>query len=116
MSSKIRVTRICQFCENEFEARTTVTKTCSDLCAKRLYKLKLKEAKLQYSNAETQMIRNKPLTDLQAKEFLNIEEACKLLGVSRRTLYRFIQDDRLKIGKVRNRTVIKKTEIEKIFA
>jgi excisionase family DNA binding protein len=115
MSSNIRVSRICQFCGNEFEARTTVTKTCSDPCAKKLYKLKQKEAKLQSSEKETQAIRNKPLTDLQVKEFLNIEEACKLLGVSRRTLYRMIEGDKLKIGKVGNRTLIKRTEIEKIF-
>ena len=38
MSSKIEVQRICQYCEQEFTARTTVTKYCSHKCGQRAYK------------------------------------------------------------------------------
>lgn len=40
MSSNIRIVKVCEYCKKEFMARTTVTKCCSDPCAKGLYKLK----------------------------------------------------------------------------
>ena len=50
MSSNIRVQRICQFCGKEFTARTTVTKYCSDVCAKRAYKARKRTEKVEISN------------------------------------------------------------------
>lgn len=57
MSSNIRIQRICQCCGKEFTARTTTTKTCSDNCAKMLYKQKRRDAKIESSNSETQRIK-----------------------------------------------------------
>ena len=45
MSSNIAIQRICQHCGKEFTARTTVTQYCSDDCAKRAYKARIKAAK-----------------------------------------------------------------------
>lgn len=115
MSSNIRVTRICHFCKKEFEARTTVTKTCSDTCAKRLYKQNQKAVKVEVSNYETERIRMRPLRELQEKDFLSIIEVCNLLGISKRTIYRMISRNEIKVGKAGNRTLIKRTEIEKLF-
>ena len=52
MSSNIRINRICQYCGKEFEAKKTTSKTCSDKCAKMLYKQRQKEAKIEKSNEE----------------------------------------------------------------
>src|SRR5688500_9686864 len=87
MSSNIRITRVCQFCGKEFEARTTVTKTCSDPCAKRLYKQRQKAAKVERSNTETLAVRLKPIEDLKAKEFLTVKDVSRLLSCSVRTAY-----------------------------
>lgn len=38
MSSNIRLQKTCQHCGNRFTAKTTVTKFCSDTCAKWAYK------------------------------------------------------------------------------
>jgi hypothetical protein len=35
MSSNLRIVKICEYCKQEFIARTTVTQCCSDACAKR---------------------------------------------------------------------------------
>ena len=40
MSSNIQIQRVCEFCGNEFTARTTVTKLCSAKCRKANYKAK----------------------------------------------------------------------------
>ena len=115
MSSNIRVQRICQYCQITFEARTTVTKTCSDNCAKKLYKQKQKLEKVEASNKETEIIKLKPLEDLRGKEFLSITEACQLTGISRRTLYRMMDRNEVKKGKFGKRTIIRRSDIDKLF-
>ena len=53
--------------------------------------------------------------EVQIPEFLSIAEACKLLGISRRTIYRMIKRIELRIGKAGKRTLIKRSEIDKLF-
>jgi excisionase family DNA binding protein len=49
------------------------------------------------------------------KEFLSIQETCKLLGISRRTVYRMFDRGEIKKGKAGTRTLIKRSEIDKLF-
>jgi excisionase family DNA binding protein len=116
MSSNIKVQRICQHCGKEFEARTTVTQYCSDDCAKRAYKARLKTAKIEASDNETQRIRKKPIEDLKAKEFLTITETCRLLSISRWTVWRSIKRNELKAGKIGRKTLIKRSEIDNLLS
>lgn len=115
MSSNIRIKRICQYCESEFIAKTTKTKYCSDPCAKRAYKARKKAEKIEASNQETKKIIDQPMIDLQAKEFLNMTETCKLLGISRTTLWRAIKDGRLKTAKIGRRVIIRKQDLNNLF-
>ncbi|GAB4035262.1 helix-turn-helix domain-containing protein [Spirosoma gilvum] len=115
MSSNIRVRRICEQCGNEFEARTTVTKTCSDACAKRAYKARQRAAKIQASDEPTRKIITKPLDDIRAKEALNIAEASQLLGVSRWTIWRAIRSGHLTAIKLGRRTIIRRSDIDRLF-
>jgi excisionase family DNA binding protein len=116
MSSNIRVNRICQYCRKEFEARTTVTKTCSDYCAKRLYKQKHKQAKIEKSDAEVKVIKLKPIEDLKAKEFLTVKDLSKLLNCSIRTTYYLIANGNIKaVNIAKRKTLIKRSEIDKLF-
>tara|TARA_R110002096_G_C14196168_1_gene688430 strand:- start:16 stop:372 length:357 start_codon:yes stop_codon:yes gene_type:complete len=115
MSSNIRIQRICQFCNNEFTAKTTVTQYCSDVCAKRAYKQRKKQENIKASIKETRRIITLPIEQLKAKEFLTIAEACKLLSVSRWTIWRRIKSNEIKASKIGSRTIIKRTEIDKLF-
>ncbi|NQU88476.1 MAG: helix-turn-helix domain-containing protein [Mariniphaga sp.] len=90
MSSNIKVQRFCQHCNSEFTARTTVTKYCSDNCAKRAYKARMRAEKIEVSEKETTKIITQPIEILKAKEFLNVKETAILLGCSIRTVYRLI--------------------------
>jgi excisionase family DNA binding protein len=116
MSTKIRLQRICKHCEAEFTAKTTVTQFCGDVCAKRAYKARMRQGKIEKSNAETQAIRNKPLEELQSKDFLSIAETCALLGLSERTVFRLLQDGRIPATKFGRRTIIKRGDLEQLFA
>lgn len=112
MSSNIRITRICQYCLKEFEAKTTVTKYCSLRCAQVAYKQRNKATKIDASNNSTKEIREKPLQDLKAKEFLSITETCKLIGISRPTFHRIIKRKLIAFKKVGRRTIIKRSDID----
>ncbi len=117
MSSNIQVQRICQHCGKEFTARTTVTKFCGDDCAKRAYKEKVKNAKIEGSNNETQRIKNKPIEEIKAKEFLTVRQVSKLIGCSRQNVYKLINTGKLKATNIlQKKTLVKRSEIDKLFA
>jgi excisionase family DNA binding protein len=115
MSSNIKIQRICKQCNGEFTARTTVTMYCSHKCTKAAYKARLRNEKIESSNNETRQIKLKPIEDLKAKPYLSINEASALLGISRRTMYRMINRGEINIGKAGKRTIIRITDIEKLF-
>ncbi|MDW7691477.1 helix-turn-helix domain-containing protein [Flammeovirgaceae bacterium SG7u.111] len=114
MSSNIKVQRICQHCSKEFTARTTVTKYCSDNCAKRAYKARKKAEKVGKSNTET--TKQRPIEEIKAKEFLTVREVSILLGCSTRTAYRLIDNGTLKAVNLAERmTRVKKSELNNLL-
>ena len=115
MSTNIRVTRICTHCGKAFEARTTVTKTCSDACAKRAYKARQRSAKVETSDQQTKHIIEQPMTNLRAEEYLTVDESARLVRISRRTLYRLIERGELAVTKLSSRTVVRRADIDKLF-
>lgn len=116
MSSNIEVQRICRYCGNEFTARTTVTRYCSDMCSKRAYKARLKAAKIESSNKETQRIKDQPIEELKAKEFLTVREVARLLNCSVRSAYYYIESGTIKAVNLGQRiTRVKRSEIDKLF-
>lgn len=113
MSSNIRLKRICQHCDRTFIAKTTVTKFCSDDCAKKNYKKRQKEQKVTQAilevNAELKernnAINEKPESGSDTKrksELFRVQDMAELIGVGERTLYRLIKEPdfpKIKIGK-----------------
>lgn len=115
MSSNIQVQRICQHCGNEFTARTTTTLYCSHRCNSAAYKAKQRAGKVEQSNKETQRIKSEPIEQLKAKAFLSIADTCKLIGISRRTVYRLIERGELITGKAGKRTIIRRSDLEQLL-
>lgn len=115
MSSNIRVPKICQHCGTEFIAKTTVTKFCGDNCAKRAYKKRKRDQKVQEVAPTAVQKQEYNQEQVRDKDFLSIAETCKLLGASRMTLYRQIKNGKIQAAKIGSRTIIKREEIEKLF-
>jgi len=116
MSSNIRVQRICQHCGNDFTARTTSTLFCSRPCNAAAYKAKQMAVKIEQSNKETQRIKNKPIEELKAKEFLTVREVARLLNCSVRSAYYYIDSGAIKAVNLGQRmTRVKRSEIDKLF-
>ena len=122
MSSNIRILRICEFCRNEFVARTTVTQCCSDACAKRLYKAKKRNGAMSRAKLET-MVKREPeafITEgqvkaIQAKEWLTLKEAALSLNVSPLTLRRWTLTGKVTSKKVGKKHAFRRVELMKIL-
>lgn len=116
MSSNMKIIRICEFCCQQFTAKTTRTKYCSPQCNKKSLKQKNREQKIESSNRETLGELNTDMEKIKAREFLNITQASRLIGISRRTIYRLIDRGELIIGKYGTRSVLRKCDLESFFA
>jgi excisionase family DNA binding protein len=118
MGSYIQVQKKCFHCGNEFTAKTLGTKYCSHICNSRHYKKIKREEKLglfhKEQNTKEKKEDNYNLI-VQQKEFLNLDEAAKLIGASRRTITRLIAKEELKAGRIGRRIIIKRSEIDKLF-
>ena len=113
MSSNIRIEKTCLYCGELFIARTTVTKYCSHICSRRAYKKRQRQAKLQAVAAtSTEAL---PEHSIHAKNFLSVQETCRLLGISRWTVYRMIARKQLKTAKLGRRIIIKKEDLDTLF-
>ncbi len=116
MSSNIEVQRVCQQCGKVFTARTTRTKYCSHACNSKAYKAGVRATKVEGSDKYTKAVIAKPIEDIKSKAFLSINEACLIMGISRRTIYRMLERGELHAGKAGARTLIQRSEIDKLFA
>ncbi len=115
MSSNMRIPKVCQLCGIEFVARTTTTQYCGDPCAKRAYKLRQRESKINQVLPIANQIREFSQDQIKNKDFLSLAETSRLLGASRMTIYRQIKSGKINAAKLGRRTIIKRSEIEKLF-
>lgn len=130
MSSNISLPKFCEYCGASFIAKQVRTQYCSHACASRAYKQRKRESKVL--NALTNEINKQkgssskaksstlPLqignhVNLRDKDFLSVIEASILLGVSRWTIQRLIKQEKIFASKIGRRTIIKRTEIDKLF-
>lgn len=114
MSSNIQFQKICQYCGKKFIAQKTTTKCCSDNCAKRVYKQRKRDEKVQSAIMQDEKVVVMQ-SAISQKEFLSITEACDLIGASRWTIYRMIDNGNLKTAKFGKRTIIQRAEINNLF-
>ncbi len=119
MSSNMAIPKTCTYCGNAFIAKTTITKYCCLQCNSRHWKQKAKEEKLQKSligqKQTLQRLQFANPASLQSKSFLCIQDAAKLIGVSRWTINRMIKRGDLLIHKFGRKKIIERSQIDKLF-
>tara|TARA_E500000318_G_C3506251_1_gene190401 strand:- start:432 stop:887 length:456 start_codon:yes stop_codon:yes gene_type:complete len=120
MSSNLYIPKTCKHCGNAFTARTTVTKYCSDICAKRAYKARKRNEKVQATLEETiqqqkEIVNHYNPNAVNNKDFLSVTEASQLIGVSRWTIQRMIQQGRLKAVPFGRKHIVARWQIENLF-
>jgi len=100
-----------------FIAKTLKTKYCSHKCNQRHYKQRKRQEKIN-AHIEEQI---NPVTEqdskivLKDKEFLSVSQTALLIGVSKRTVYRLLQNKQLDYHKIGSRTIVKRIDIDKLF-
>lgn len=75
------------------------------------YKARKRSEKVEKSKSETIRIKQQPIQELKVKDYLSVNEVSKLIGVSRRTVYRLIEQGELKKIKIGSRTIIKRSAL-----
>ena len=118
--TNIRVLRICQYCNAEFIADTTVTKYCGDHCAKRAYKKRKQEEKISKTAISVQeqigaVLKREKTSKLNDREFLSIQQVVDLLGSSRMTVHRLTKTGKLRTLKYGRRVIISRSDVNKML-
>jgi len=120
MSSNLYIPKKCKHCGNAFTARTTVTKFCGDNCAKKAYKVRKRNEKIQSTLTVDMQQKNQApaitnYNTVNNKDFLSVTEASQLMGVSRWTIQRMIQQGRLKAVPFGRKRIVARWQIENLF-
>jgi len=118
MSSNIKITRVCEYCGIEFTAKTTITRYCSHTCNRKHYKQKKREARITKAMSKTYKSVTNEISDIEEltkKEFLSVKETCILIGISERTLYRMMNDSKIKYAKMNSRIIFRRLDIDNLF-
>jgi len=114
--SNIEFIKICIFCGNEFIAFKSTTKYCSQKCNAKAYKLNKRMEVKRNIDFINDKIRNQTYEELNAKYYLSVNEAAKLLGVCNKTIYNYIYRGKIKATRLSNRlTKIEQKDIKILF-
>ncbi|UPQ77090.1 helix-turn-helix domain-containing protein [Chryseobacterium nepalense] len=112
----MEVNKICQFCGNRFVAKRTTTQCCSDDCAKKFYKKRKRDEKIQASDKGLEVqIKGYDIEEIQKKDYLSIKEVMLLLNISRTSIYRMLKDGRLSKLEGFKSVRIRKVDLDLLF-
>ena len=95
-----------------------ITRYCSHICNREHYKQKKREARITKAMSKTyKSVKNEisDIDELNRKQFLSIKETCLLVGISERTLYRMMKDDKINYAKMNHRIIFKRSDIDNLF-
>ena len=122
MSSNMAIPKTCSYCGKAYIAKTTFTRYCCLKCNSRHWKQKAKEEKIQNSLIAQQQTMQSQQTlqtaipiSLQSKNYLCVQDAAELIGVSRWTINRMIKRGDLIIHKFGRKKIIERSQIDKLF-
>jgi len=118
MSSNIIVKRICEHCHQEFNAKTTSTRFCSLKCSSRNYKKRTREYKIQQAKmdyTEKKLCSTEDIESTNIKPYLNIKEACLLLGAGDSTIRKLIKQGSIKTFYTGGKHLIRRQDLESLF-
>ena len=116
MSSKIEITKVCLLCGKAFIARKTTTSYCSEICAKRAYKERIRNKKVEsVKNEASDKLYSSRAPTPKSDEFLTPTKTARLLGIGRATLYRYLADNIIKCITMKGKTLIRRSDIDALF-
>jgi len=121
----MEIVKKCEWCHKTFIAQMVTARFCSSKCCDQAYRYKRKmqsgkytpvDGKTDLSTLSRRVDERKRFKEsLKDKQFLSPSEAAKLLGVCRSTIYNYLWQHELKAKQFRGKTIIRRSDIEKLF-
>ncbi|KGN91376.1 hypothetical protein HR15_02700 [Porphyromonas gulae] len=116
MSSNLELTKRCKWCKLSFIAKKMSTEYCSQRCANLAYKARKREERIGNFTREQECGLSEPIsTTLEHKPFLSTTEAAKLLGVSKASIYRYLELGLLSAMQFPGKTILSRANLDKTF-
>lgn len=95
-------------------AHKLTTLYCCKACWDKAYEAKRRQNKREAQRLEVESAH--PVVEsIGTKEFLNPTEAARLLGVSRASMYRYMEQGVIKVLRTPARTIVRRSDIEALF-
>lgn len=116
VSRRIKVAKICPCCGREFAAEKSTTMFCSGNCARK-YRRRQEAAERREKVTAEQIKHNIDVKESLTpdSQFLRVSDAAKYLGVSKRTVLRYIDQGIIKAKRLPRVTLIERTELREVL-
>lgn len=116
VSRRIKVAKICPCCGREFAAEKSTTMFCSGNCARK-YRRRQEAAERREKVTAEQIKHNIDVKESLTpdSQFLRASDAAKYLGVSTRTVLRYIDQGIIKAKRLPRVTLIERTELREVL-
>ena len=116
MNSKLLIKKTCEWCGSTFSAQKSTTRFCSHHCACLAYKHHKRAERIRSLEGE---IKEKKIDvmreNLAGREILSVGLAAEFLGVSRASIYRYMEGGILKCLQLPGKTLLRRSDIEILF-
>ena len=113
MSSTIDINKICEWCGKEFTAHKCSTRFCSKRCSEHAYKALRRQRHVEENNAATKDKVKE--TSVGNGKYLTPCQCANMMGISRATLYRYLEAGKIPCIQFNGKTLISRASIDKMF-
>lgn len=115
--SKLKIPKLCEFCQKPFEAKTVTTRFCSKYCSEKLGKRQKQVAKEMEARKTLLEKSVSKIAELQTRPYISVSEAEMLFGISKNTIHRLIKSKKIPAINLGERlTRVSKIDIEQMFS
>ncbi len=112
----LEINKKCEWCGKDFIAYKVNTRFCSKACNSRAYKDRMRRKRVDKCEDEVkQSFIFEDAGQAENREFLSVAQAAYLLGVDKRTMYRYLADNIIKSYQFKGKTIVRRKDIDAIF-
>ena len=112
----MKLPKVCEHCGKAFEAKTVITRFCSDVCNNASLRQRKKQALEDERKQQFLQESVATIAEIQTRPYISIAEAVVLFGISKDTIRRLIRAGKIPAVNLGERlTRISRSHIEAMF-
>jgi excisionase family DNA binding protein len=113
MTTNFEYPKVCKFCGNLFTASESTTKYCTPACANRGKKAEKRKEQLRL---ESEAIKEQKRQNMLSQSNLSLTDAATLLGISRPTLYKLLNNNGVELLRITKRSIrVKQADLLSLY-